>query len=164
MGMDKRTNGFNSALQDAQSLAAGRDHQFVEPAHVLLAMLDAQSASVRPLIAKAGGDVARLKTALVETLERLPRVEGNAGQIEPSRSLINLLNVCDKLAQQRGDEYISSEVFVLAGFEDRNTLARLYKEVRLQKAALEKAIEEVRGGDKVNDAGAEEKRGALEKY
>jgi ATP-dependent Clp protease ATP-binding subunit ClpB len=164
MRMEKLTSRFQAALADAQSLAAGRDHQFIEPAHVLLAMLDAESGGVRPLIAKAGGDAARLKTALTAALDRVPKVEGNAGQIEPSRNLVNLLNVCDKLSQQRGDQFISSELFVLAGFDDRATLAPLYKESHLQKAALEKAINEVRGGEKVDDAGAEEKRGALDKY
>jgi len=164
MRMDKLTSLFQAALSDAQSLAVGRDNQFIEPAHVLLAMLDAQSGSVRPLLLKAGADAARLRTLLGEALERLPKVEGTSGEVHVSQDLSRLLNVADKLAQQRGDQFISSELFVLAGFEDRTTLARLYKEARLQRAALEKAIEEVRGGEQVKDAGAEEKRGALEKY
>jgi ATP-dependent Clp protease ATP-binding subunit ClpB len=164
MRMDKLTSRFQAALADAQSLATGRDHQFIEPAHVLLAMLEADSGGVKPLIAKAGGDAARLQTALGETLDKLAKVEGNAGEIHVSGDLTRLLNICDKLAQQRGDQFISSELFVLAGFEDRATLARLYKDVRLHKVALEKAIEELRGGEKVNDAGAEEQRKALEKY
>jgi ATP-dependent Clp protease ATP-binding subunit ClpB len=164
MRMDKLTSLFQAALSDAQSLAVGRDNQFIEPAHVLLAMLDAQSGSVRPLLLKAGADAARLRTLLGEALERLPKVEGTSGEVHVSQDLSRLLNVADKLAQQRGDQFISSELFVLAGFEDRTTLARLYKEARMQRAALEKAIEEVRGGEQVKDAGAEEKRGALEKY
>jgi ATP-dependent Clp protease ATP-binding subunit ClpB len=162
--MDKLTSLFQAALSDAQSLAVGRDNQFIEPAHVLVAMLDAQSGSVRPLLLKAGADAARLRTLLGEALERLPKVEGTSGEVHVSQDLSRLLNVADKLAQQRGDQFISSELFVLAGFEDRTTLARLYKETRLQRAALEKAIEEVRGGEQVTDPGAEEKRGALEKY
>jgi len=164
MRMDKLTSLFQAALSDAQSLAVGRDNQFIEPAHVLVAMLDAQSGSVRPLLLKAGADAARLRTLLGEALERLPKVEGTSGEVHVSQDLSRLLNVADKLAQQRGDQFISSELFVLAGFEDRTTLARLYKETRLQRAALEKAIEEVRGGEQVTDPGAEEKRGALEKY
>ncbi|MGA3157408.1 MAG: ATP-dependent chaperone ClpB [Steroidobacteraceae bacterium] len=164
MRMDKLTSLFQAALSDAQSLAVGRDNQFIEPAHVLLAMLDAQSGSVRPLLLKAGADAVRLRTLLGEALDRLPKVEGTGGEVHVSQDLSRLLNVADKLAQQRGDQFISSELFVLAGFEDRTTLARLYKEARLQRAALEKAIGEVRGGEQVNDAGAEEKRGALEKY
>jgi ATP-dependent Clp protease ATP-binding subunit ClpB len=164
MRMDKLTSRFQEALSEAQSLAAGRDHQFIEPAHVLLAMLDAESGGVGPLISKAGGDVQRLKNALSQALDQQATVEGHGGDISVSGDLTRLLNVCDKLAQQRGDQFISSELFVLAGFDDRNTLARLYKEARLQKAALEKAISEVRGGEKVDDAGAEEKRGALDKY
>jgi ATP-dependent Clp protease ATP-binding subunit ClpB len=164
MRMDKLTSLFQAALSDAQSLAVGRDNQFIEPAHVLLAMLDAQSGSVRPLLLKAGADAARLRTLLGEALDRLPKVEGTGGEVHVSQDLNRLLNVADKLAQQRGDQFISSELFVLAGFEDRTTLARLYKETRLQRAALEKAIGELRGGEQVNDPGAEEKRGALEKY
>ena len=164
MRMDKLTSRFQAALADAQSLASGRDHQFIEPAHVLLTMLEAESGGVKPLIAKAGGDAARLQTALGAVLDKLATVEGNAGEIHVSGDLARLLNVCDKLAQQRGDQFIASELFVLAGFDDRATLARLYKDVRLHKAALEKAIEELRGGEKVNEAGAEEQRKALEKY
>jgi ATP-dependent Clp protease ATP-binding subunit ClpB len=164
MRMDKLTSLFQAALSDAQSLAVGRDNQFIEPAHVLVAMLDAQSGSVRPLLLKAGADAVRLRTLLGEVLERLPKVEGTSGEVHVSQDLSKLLNVADKLAQQRGDQFISSELFVLAGFEDRTTLARLYKETRLQRAALEKAIEELRGGEQVKDPGAEEKRGALEKY
>jgi ATP-dependent Clp protease ATP-binding subunit ClpB len=164
MRMEKLTSRFQAALADAQSLANGRDHQFIEPAHVLLAMLEVESGGVKPLIAKAGGDAARLQSALGAALDKLATVEGNAGEVHVSGDLTKLLNVCDKLSQQRGDQFISSELFVLAGFEDRTTLARLYKDVRLHKAALEKAIDELRGGEKVTDAGAEEQRKALEKY
>jgi ATP-dependent Clp protease ATP-binding subunit ClpB len=164
MRMDKLTSRFQSALSDAQSLAVGRDHQFIEPAHVLLAMLDASGGNIRPLLAKTGADVGKLRTLLIEALDRLPTVEGRAGEVHVSNDLTRLLNVTDKLAQQRGDQFISSELFVLAAFEDRATLARILKECRVQRAAVEKAIEEVRGGEQVKDAGAEEQRQALEKY
>jgi ATP-dependent Clp protease ATP-binding subunit ClpB len=164
MRMDKLTSRFQSALADAQSLAVGRDHAFIEPAHVLLAMLDASGGNIRPLLAKTGADVGKLRSLLVEALDRLPTVEGRAGEVHVSNDLTRLLNVTDKLAQQRGDQFISSELFVLAAFEDRATLAPILKECRVQRAAVEKAIEEVRGGEQVKDAGAEEQRQALEKY
>ncbi|MFO1400203.1 MAG: ATP-dependent chaperone ClpB [Steroidobacteraceae bacterium] len=162
--MDKLTSRFQAALADAQSLAVGRDHQYMEPAHVLLALLDAEGGTVKPLLAKAGADVNRLRAQLVDALDRLPTVEGTPGEVHVGQDLARLLNVTDKLAQQRGDAYISSELFVLAAFEDRANLARILKESRLGKAAVEKAIEEVRGGEKVSDAGAEEQRQALAKY
>jgi ATP-dependent Clp protease ATP-binding subunit ClpB len=163
MRQDKLTSKFQQALADAQSLALGRDHQFMEPAHVLLAMLDSQGGSVRPLLLKAGVDVDKLRSELQAMLDRLPRVEGTPGEIHISNDLNKLLNVTDKLAQQRGDQFISSELFVLAAFEDR-TLSGVLKRVGGVKGAVEKAIEEVRGGEKVNDANAEESRQALEKY
>jgi ATP-dependent Clp protease ATP-binding subunit ClpB len=163
MRQDKLTSKFQQALADAQSLALGRDHQFMEPAHVLLALLDQQGGSVRPLLIKAGVDINKLRSELQALLDRLPRVEGTPGEIHISNDLNKLLNITDKLAQQRGDQFISSELFVLAAFEDR-TLANVLKSVRAVKGAIEKAIEEVRGGEKVNDANAEESRQALEKY
>jgi len=163
MRQDKLTSKFQQALADAQSLALGRDHQFMEPAHVLLALLDSQGGSVRPLLIKAGVDINKLRSELQAILDRLPRVEGTPGEIHISNELNKLLNVTDKLAQQRGDQFISSELFVLAAFEDR-TLANALKAARGVKGAIEKAIEEVRGGEKVNDANAEESRQALEKY
>src|ERR1700726_3024822 len=163
MRQDKLTSKFQQALADAQSLALGRDHQFMEPAHVLLALLDSQGGSVRPLLIKAGVDTNKLRSELQALLDRLPRVEGTPGEIHISNELNRLLNVTDKLAQQRGDQFISSELFVLAAFDDR-TLAGVLKGAHAVKGAIEKAIEEVRGGEKVNDANAEESRQALEKY
>jgi len=162
--MDKLTAKFQAALADAQSLAIGRDNQIVEPAHLLLALLDDQGGSVRPLLVKAGGNVAKLRTDLTAVLDRLPTVEGTPGEVHVSNELARLLNVTDKLAQQRGDQYISSELFVLAAFEDKQTLGRLFKDAGVQRAAVEKAIEEVRGGENVQDPNAESQRGALEKY
>src|SRR5512146_2475072 len=163
MRMDKLTSRFQQALADAQSLAVGRDHQFLEPAHVLLALLDSQGGTVRPLLLKAGADVNRLRSELGAVLDRLPKVEGAPGEIHVSNDLNRILNVTDKLAQQRGDQFISSELFVLAAFEDRN-LARIFRETGVVRGAVEKAIEEVRGGEKVADPNAEESRQALEKY
>src|SRR6201981_1771067 len=163
MRMDKLTSRFQQALADAQSLALGRDHQFMEPAHVMLALLDSSGGSVRPLLMKAGADVNKLPAGVLALLDGLPKVEGTPGEIHISNDLNRVLNVTDKLAQQRGDQYISSELFVLAAFEDR-ALAKLFKEAGVVRGAVEKAIEEVRGGEKVNDANAEESRQALEKY
>jgi ATP-dependent Clp protease ATP-binding subunit ClpB len=162
--MDKLTAKFQAALADAQSLAIGRDNQIVEPAHLFLALLDDQGGSVRPLLVKAGANVAKLRADLTGVLDRLPTVEGPPGEVHVSSELARLLNVTDKLAQQRGDQYISSELFVLAAFEDKSTLARLLKDAGVQRAAVEKAIEEVRGGEAVQDPNAESQRGALEKY
>jgi ATP-dependent Clp protease ATP-binding subunit ClpB len=164
MRMDKLTSRFRAALADAQSLAVGRDHQFIEPAHLMVAMLDAEGGGVRPLFVKAGVDVNRLRTLLGNALDKLPKVEGTGGDVQVSNDLSRLLNVADKLAQQRGDQYIASELFLLAAFEDRGAVGRALKEVRASKEAIEKAIAEVRGGEGVDDPGAEEKRGALEKY
>jgi ATP-dependent Clp protease ATP-binding subunit ClpB len=163
MRQDKLTSQFQQALADAQSLALGRDHQFMEPTHVLLALLDAQGGSARPVLVKAGADVNKLRSDLGGLLDRLPKVEGTPGEIHISSELNKVLNVTDKLAQQRGDQYIASELFLLAAFEDR-TLARLFKDAGVIKGAIEKAIDEVRGGEKVNDANAEGSRQALEKY
>jgi len=163
MRMDKLTSRFQQSLADAQSLALGRDHQFLEPAHLMLALLDGAGGSVRPLLLKAGADVNKLRAGLLALLDGLPKVEGTPGDIHVSNDLNRVLNVTDKLAQQRGDQFISSELFVLAAFEDR-ALARLFKEAGVVRGAIEKAIEEVRGGEKVSDANAEESRQALEKY
>ncbi len=164
MRMDKLTSAFQSALADAQSLAVGRDNQFIEPAHLLLAMIDAPGGSVRPLLMKAGADVNRLRTQLTSIVDALPKIEGVAGDVQVGNDLARLLNVTDKLAQQRGDQYISSELFVLAAFEDRGAVGRALKEARVARAAVEKAIAEVRGGERVEDPAAEQKRQALDKY
>jgi ATP-dependent Clp protease ATP-binding subunit ClpB len=162
--MEKLTAKLQQGLGDAQSLAIGRDNQLLEPVHLLAALLDQQGGTVRPLLVKAGGNLPKLKTELSQALDRLPKVEGAPGDIHVSNDLGRLLNVADKLAQQRGDQFISSELYVLACFEDRALLARILKDCGFAKAAVEKAIEEVRGGDKVQDANAEEGRQALEKF
>src|SRR6201982_2188151 len=163
MRMDKLTSRFQQALADAHSLALGRDQQFMEPAHVMLALLDGSGGGVRPLLLKAGADVNKLRSGLLALLDGLPKVEGTPGEVHVSNDLNRILNVTDKLAQQRGDQFIASELFVLAAFEDR-ALARVFKESGLVRGAIEKAIDEVRGGEKVSDPNAEEGRQALEKY
>ena len=164
MRQDKLTARFQQALGDAQSLAVGRDHQILEPAHVLLALLDQQGGAGRPVLQKAGGNLQRLRTELSDALDRLPKVQGAPGEIHVSNDLTKLLNVTDKIAQTKGDQYISSELFLLAAYEDRALLARLLKDAGFARAAVEKAVDEVRGGERVQDVNAEENRQALEKY
>jgi len=162
--MDKLTSKFQMALADAQSMAVGRDNQFIEPAHLMLALLDQDGGTVRPLLDKAGVNVNLLRSQLGRELDRLPKVEGTGGEVHVSNELAKLLNVTDKLAQKRGDQYISSELFVLAAAEDKGPLGTMLRDCGLVKGALEKAIDEVRGGEKVTDPNAEEQRQALEKY
>jgi ATP-dependent Clp protease ATP-binding subunit ClpB len=164
MRTDKLTTKFQAALADAQSLAVGRDNQYIEPVHLMAALLDQQGGTARPLLEKSGASVAKLRSDLAGALDRVAQVEGAGGEVLLGNDLNKLLNVTDKLAQQRGDQFISSELFVLAACEDRGELGRLLKANGVTRAAIEKAIEEVRGGAKVEDAGAEENRQALEKY
>ncbi len=164
MRHDKLTAKFQAALADAQSLALGRDNQIIEPAHLMLAMLDDAGGTVRPLLIKAGANLNKLRSDLGALLDKLPKVEGTPGEVHASNDLGRLLNVTDKLAQKRGDQYISSELFVLAALEDKGPLARVLKDAGVVRGAIEKAIDEVRGGEKVSDPNAEEQRGALEKY
>src|ERR1700742_3399969 len=164
MRMDKLTTKFQQALADAQSLAVGRDNQYIEPVHLMAALLDQQGGTARPLLEKAGVQVPKLRSDLAAALDRIAKVDGAGGEVLLGNDLNKLLNVTDKLAQQRGDQFISSELFVLAACDDRGELGRLLKANGAQRAGLEKAIEEVRGGAKVEDAGAEENRQALEKY
>jgi ATP-dependent Clp protease ATP-binding subunit ClpB len=164
MRMDKFTSKFQQALAEAQSLAVGRDNQYIEPAHVLVALLDQQGGSVRHLLDKAGVKVNLLRSQLGELLDRLPKVEGTAGEVHISNDLGRLLNVMDKLAQKRGDQFIASELFVLAALEDRSQISTLLRNAGAVKGSIEQAIEDMRGGEKVTDANAEENRQALEKY
>jgi len=164
MRNDRLTSRFQNALADAQSLAVGRDNQMIEPAHLLVALLDQEGGSLKPLFTKAGVNVAKLRGELGSLLDRLPKVQGSPGEVHVSQDLQRALNVTDKLAQQRGDAYISSEMFALAAMEDRGELGRMLKSHGLTKAKLEQAINEVRGGEAVNDANAEESREALAKY
>ncbi|AHE67685.1 ATP-dependent chaperone ClpB [Legionella oakridgensis] len=164
MRMDKLTSKFQLALADAQSLALGRDNGFIEPEHLMKALLDQEGGSCRPLLSKAGINISQLRTLIDQALERLPKVSGTAGEIHISNSLGRLLNLTDKLSQQRKDNYISSELFILAAMEENGTLAKLLKQAGAERKAIEKAIDEIRGGETVSDPNAEEQRQALEKY
>jgi ATP-dependent Clp protease ATP-binding subunit ClpB len=164
MRMDKLTSKFQLALSDAQSLAVGRDHQFIEPAHVMAALLDQDGGTVRPLLAQADVNVNLLRSQLGEALDRLPRVEGTGGDVQIANGLSRLLNLTDKLAQQRKDAYISSELFVLAALEDKGELGTLLRKAGATKSLIERGIDAMRGGQKVEDQNAEDQRQALEKY
>ena len=164
MRMDKLTSRFQQALADAQSLAVGRDNNFIEPAHLLVALIDQQGGSTKPLLAQAGVDVATLRARLGEALDRLPTVSGQEGNVTVSNDLSRLLNLTDKLAQQRGDAFIATELFVLAALDDKGETGKLLKAAGADKAKLEAAIGKLRGGENVNEATAEEARQALEKY
>ena len=164
MRMDKLTSRFQQALSDAQSLAVGRDHNLIEPVHLLVALLDQQGGSTRPLLAQAGVNVPLLRERLGEALEKLPKVTGQAGNVSLGNDLSRLLNVADKLAQQRGDAYIASELFVLAALDDGGDAGRALKAAGAGKPMLETAIDKLRGGDSVQSENAEDQRQALEKY
>ncbi len=164
MRMDKLTNKLQQALQEAQSLANSRDHQFVEPAHVMAALLDQQGGSIRHLLVQMDVNVNLLRSQLSEYLDRLPQVQGHAGNMQISSGLGRVLNQMEKLAQQRRDDYISSELFVLAVLDVDDTLQTLLKESGVVKGALEKQVDALRGGEPVEDPNAEENRRALEKY
>lgn len=162
--MDKLTTKFQSALADAQSLALGSDQQFVEPVHVMIALINQDGGSIKPLLVQAGVDVTAFKSRLDQVLTRLPKVEGTGGDLQVSSALLKILNLTDKLAQKRGDQFISSELFILAVIQDGGEIAAELKKVGLKIDSLEKAIESMRGGQSVNDASAEDQRGALSKY
>ncbi|SDQ91670.1 ATP-dependent chaperone ClpB [Pseudoxanthomonas sp. CF125] len=164
MRMDKLTSRFQQALADAQSLAVGRDHNMIEPVHVLTALLDQSDGSTRPLLAQAGVNVPVLRERLTEALDKLPKVSGQAGNLSIGNDLTRLLNVTDKLAQQHGDQFIASEWFVMAALEDKGALGMALRAAGADKAKLEAAIEKVRGGQSVQSENAEEQRQALEKY
>ncbi len=164
MRMDKLTSKFQMALADAQSMALGRDHQFIEPAHLMLALLEQEGGTVRPLLEKSGANVSLLRSRLGEALDRLPKVEGVGGEVHVSNDLSKLLNLTDKLAQKRGDQYVSSELFVLAALDDKGPLGSILKDAGVVKGAVERAIDEMRGGEKITDPNAEEQRKALDKY
>ncbi|HIH9400366.1 TPA: ATP-dependent chaperone ClpB [Yersinia enterocolitica] len=164
MRLDRLTSKFQLALADAQSLALGRDNQFIEPLHLMSALLNQDGGTVRPLLTSAGINVASLRSDIEQALGRLPQVEGTGGDVQPSNELARVLNLCDKLAQKRADKFISSELFVLAVLEDRGTLTDMLKAAGATKDKINKAIEDMRGGDKVDDQGAEDQRQALKKF
>ncbi|MGP4843826.1 ATP-dependent chaperone ClpB [Marinobacter sp. 1Y8] len=164
MRIDKLTSRLQTALSDAQSIAVGKDSNFIEPVHLMQAMLDQQGSALVPLLKQAGADPVRIGQAVSREIENLPEVQGSAGDVAMSNDLGRLFNIADKLAQQRKDQFISSELVLLAALEDRGTLGRVLREHNLDRKALETAIDEARGGESVNDASAEENRQALSKY
>ncbi|HXD82820.1 MAG TPA: Clp protease N-terminal domain-containing protein, partial [Rudaea sp.] len=164
MRMDKLTSRFQQALADAQSLAVGRDNNMLEPAHLMAALLDQQGGSTMPLLAQAGINVPALRTRIGQALDKLPKVAGQEGNINVSNELTRLLNLTDKSAQQRGDAFIASELFVLAALDDKGDVGRALKDSGANKASLESAIEKMRGGENVQSENAEDQRQALEKY
>jgi ATP-dependent Clp protease ATP-binding subunit ClpB len=164
MRADKMTNKFQIALSEAQSRAIGLDHQFIEPLHLMVALLDQEGSTVRQLLSNTNVDVSRLRSQLGRSLERLPKVEGAEGEVHPSNALVKLLNITDKIAQKRNDAYIASELFVLAALQDAGELGRLLKELGAEESALRAAIDSLRGGEAVGDPNAEEQRQALEKF
>src|SRR5262252_490974 len=163
MRMDKLTTQFQQAVQDAQSLAVGRDNQYIEPVHLMSALLEQQGGTVLGLLAKAGVNMNLLRSQLGEALDRLPTVEGTPGEVHVSNDLSKLLNVSDKLAQERGSPFVPVDLFLLAAVQTKGDLQRILEKAGAVKGAVAKAIEEI-GGGKAEDQNAEEKRQALEKY
>jgi ATP-dependent Clp protease ATP-binding subunit ClpB len=164
MRSDKLTSKFQLALADAQSLAVGQDHQFIEPAHLMVALLDQQGGSVRGLLTKSGVNVNLLRSQLGDAIDRLPKVDGSGGEVHLGNDLSKLFNITDKFAQQREDQYISSELFALAAMDNKSPLKAAMEQAGAAKDAIEKAIDDLRGGEQVNDPNAEDSRQALEKY
>ncbi|TMH88701.1 MAG: ATP-dependent chaperone ClpB [Betaproteobacteria bacterium] len=164
MRFEKFTTKLQEALAEAQSNALGRDQQYIEPQHLLLALLNQEDGGVAGLISKAGGNADALRKALAESIARLPKVEGTPGEVMVSRELAQLLNVADKEAQKRGDQYIASELYLLAAAADKGETGRILKSAGVTRQALEKAIEQVRGGETVSGQGDESQRQALAKY
>jgi len=164
MRLERFTSKFQEAIATAQSLALGRDHQFIEPVHLMHAMLNQDGGSVRDLLSKIGVNLHDLRSKISQAIERLPQVEGTGGNLQLSSAMINLFNLCDKLAQKRKDQFISSELFVLAACEDAGELGILLRQLGVHKERVETAIDQLRGGQKVDDANAEDTRQALSKY
>ncbi|GLR73084.1 ATP-dependent chaperone ClpB [Agaribacter marinus] len=164
MRLDKFTNKFQVAISDAQSLALGRDHQYIEPVHLMSALLNQQGGTVRPLLDIAQVNMNSLRSSLAEAIDKLPKVQGNLGDVQLGRDTVRALNLCDKLAQQRKDDFITSEVFVLAAVEDSGALGKILKQLGLTKEKVESSINKLRGGQKVTDQNAEDVRQALEKF
>ncbi|MFA1562921.1 ATP-dependent chaperone ClpB [Aliivibrio fischeri] len=164
MRLDRFTSKFQMAISDAQSLALGQDHQYIEPTHLMVALLNQDGSTIRPLLTLLNVDVTQLRSKLTEILDKTPKVTGIGGDVQLSSNMGIIFNLCDKVAQKRKDAYISSEIFMLAAIEDKGPLGNLLRELGLTEPKISKSIDEIRGGEKVNDQNAEEKRQALEKF
>ncbi|WP_440864872.1 ATP-dependent chaperone ClpB [Symbiopectobacterium purcellii] len=164
MRLDRLTNKFQLALADAQSLALGKDHQFIDPLHVMSALLQQEGGTVSPLLTTAGVNTVRFKNDIEQAIALLPQVQGVDDDVQPSNEFVRTLNLCDKIAQKRGDAFISSELFLLAALDTRGTLSDLLARAGATKEAVSKAIDQVRGGEQVNDQNAEDQRQALKKF
>jgi ATP-dependent Clp protease ATP-binding subunit ClpB len=164
MRLDKFTTKFQTAISDAQSMALGRDHQYIEPAHIITALLNQQGGSVRSVLQQANINLNSLRSALSQALEKLPRVQGVGAEVQLSRECVNLFNVCDKLSQQYNDQYISSELFLLAAVQNGGAISELLKSVGASVESIANAINAVRDGQAVTDQNAEDVREALTKY
>jgi len=164
MNIEKFTTKFQQALAEAQSLALGKDNQFIEPVHLLIALLNQQDGSIAPILTASGVNLSLLRNELNNELNKLPQVSGNGGDVQISRQLVNILNLCDKIAQQQQDKFISSEIFLLAAIEDKGVLSEILRKCGAKKESLQQAIQTVRGGQSVSDQNAEESRQALQKY
>ncbi|MFP5383907.1 MAG: ATP-dependent chaperone ClpB [Gammaproteobacteria bacterium] len=164
MRIDRMTSRLQQALQEAQSLAVGRDHTQIEPVHLLVALVDQQAGSLKPLLAQAGADPARARRELEALMHKLPTVKTPTGEVGVSAELGRALNLADRLAQQRGDQFISSELVLLAVLDDRGDAGKVLRQAGVDKSKAEAAINAMRGGDTVQDPNAEETRGALTKY
>ncbi|EKE04667.1 MAG: hypothetical protein ACD_20C00026G0001, partial [uncultured bacterium] len=163
MRLEKFTDNFKEGLAEAQSKALGQDNQFIEPVHLMLAMLE-QKGTVYHVLQKAQVNLTKLHTALRDIQAKIPKVEGNFGEIHVSNDLVKLLNITDKYAQQRKDQFIASELFLLAAIDDKGSVGKALKDTGAVKNIVEQAINDVRGGNQVNEAGSESQRQALEKY
>ena len=164
MRIDRLTSKLQLALSDAQSLAVGLDHPGIEPAHLMQALLEQQGGSIKPLLMQVGFDVNSLRSALSKELDQLPKIQNPTGDVNMSQDLARLLNQADRLAQQKGDQFISSELVLLAAMDENSKLGKLLLGQGVSKKALENAITNLRGGEAVNDPNAEESRQALDKY
>jgi ATP-dependent Clp protease ATP-binding subunit ClpB len=164
MRLDRLTTKFQQAIADAQSVALGRDHQYIEPIHILQALLNQENSTVVAVLNHNHISVPELRSKISRELEKVPTVTGVGGDIQISRDTATALNLCDKLAQKRKDKFITSEVFLLALVEDKGPAGKILKLLGVTKEKVEGAIESLRGGQKVEDASAEDTRQALEKY
>ncbi|MGJ8663687.1 MAG: Clp protease N-terminal domain-containing protein, partial [Marinicella sp.] len=164
MNFNKLTTNFQQALNEAQSIAVGKDHNVIESAHVLAALLDQENSSMKHVLMKSGVNINLLRKSIDETIEMMPVIGNNTGQVNLSNNLVKVLNLADKLAQKREDQYIASELFALALLDSNDTTAQLLKKAGAQRDSLEQTIDDIRGDNTIDDASAEENRQALEKY